>query len=217
MTGRDRRLRNTYAAMKRLAEKCASITIGVERQPRFEFTHNGAPQDGEYPDVYGITLRVKGIESARDVERIEHKCTIYLPADFPTKPPIVKWHTPIFHPNIQAFDENNQLYQELSETLGSEKELTKQINHDPRFAELLDGYVCLDALKKNWTPMVGVESVVIELANMVRFHTYNVNSVLNKAAADWVNRKAQLTAYFPLDQGLLEVAETSILKTVTLT
>lgn len=205
---RDRRLRNTYIAMEELAKRCLSVEIGGKPLPRFEFVHNGDIEAEEYPDMYGVTLRIKGIESAREEERYEHQCTIYLPATYPTKAPVVKWRTPIFHPNILTFDENNPLYQELCEQFGSEELLTEHINKDPHFAELLDSYVCLDTLRENWTPFVGLDELVIEMANMVRYRTYNANNPFNKAAAAWAKEKEKLHGYFPLDDGLLEIKAT---------
>lgn len=200
-----RRLRNDYLAMKSLADKCLRINTDKGSQPRFEFKPNGNPESEEYPDTYGVTLRVKGIESAHEEERYEHKFTIYLPADYPTKAPIVKWHTPIFHPNILTFDKNNELYQEYEHEFGSEELLIAHINKDPRWAKLLDAYVCLDTLRQNWTPFVGLDELVIEIANIVRYRTYTANNAFNQAAAEWVKKKEKLRGYLPLDDGLLEM------------
>jgi ubiquitin-protein ligase len=206
---RDRRLRNTYVAMEELAKRCLSVEIGGKPLPRFEFIHNGNIEAGEYPDLYGVTLRVKGIESLHPFkERYEHSCTIYLPATYPTKAPVVKWHTPISHPNILTFDETNPLYQELCEQFGGEELLTEDINKDPRWIKLLDAYVCLDTLRENWTPFVGLDELVVEMANMVRYRTYNADNPFNKAAAAWAKEKEKLHGYFPLDDGLLEIKET---------
>lgn len=207
---RRRRLRNTYKAMKKLADRCSWVDTDRGSRPRFEFVHNGNIEAEEYPDMYGVTLRVKGIESLAPFrERYEHSCTIYLPETYPTEAPIVKWHTPIFHPNILTFDENNELYQELCGTFGSEELLTEHFNKDPRWAELLDGYVCLDTLRENWTPFVGLDALVIEIANVVRYQTYSANNPFNRAAARWAKEQEKLRGYFPLDDGLLEIEVTA--------
>jgi ubiquitin-protein ligase len=214
-SARERRLRNTYRAMQELADKCLQIELGGKRVPRFEFTHNGNIAAEEYPDTYGITLRVKGIESLHPFkERFEHEATIYLPVDFPAKAPVVRWHTPISHPNILTFDETNPLYRELSVEFGGEDLLSEDINRDPRWIELLDAYVCLDTLRENWTPFVGLDELVIEMANMVRYRTYNADNPFNKAAAAWAKEKEKLHGYFPLDGGLLEIGESPEIRIV---
>ena len=120
MKPRDQRLRNTYLSMEELQKKC----LRVNEKPRFEFVHNGKIEAGEFPDMYGVTLRVKGVETRHQEFRYEHSCTIYLTEKYPTEAPIIKWHTPIFHPNILTFDENNELYQELCQEFGSEELFT---------------------------------------------------------------------------------------------
>jgi ubiquitin-protein ligase len=213
MTRRDRRLYNTYVAMEKLAARCTKR----EGQPRFEFTHNGDIEAGEHPDMYGVTLRLKGIESHNPLKwRYEHSCTIYLPAVYPAEPPLIKWHTRIFHPNILMFDETSESYQELRRELGSEELLTQHINQNPQFVGALDGYVCLDTLSKNWTPSVGLGDLVIEIANMVRYQTYSANDPYNKAAAEWAKEKEKLHRYFPLDKGLLEIEEDGSIRIVAI-
>lgn len=204
---RMRRLEATYWRMKDLSEKCSSVMTAQGKQPRFEFTHNGNPDQGEFPDLYAVSLRVEGVISAREERRLDHSCTIFLPVEYPTAPPIIKWHTPIFHPNIRTFDEQNELYRELLQDAGSEELMTKHINSDPMFAELLAGYVCLDILEKNWTPAVDLDALVIEIANMVRYRTYNADLAYNRAAAKWAREKEELKGFFPLDVGLLEIQD----------
>jgi ubiquitin-protein ligase len=35
-----------------------------------------------------------------------HRCTIYLHADYPRRPPVITWETPIVHPNILSPSRN---------------------------------------------------------------------------------------------------------------
>lgn len=206
---RIKRLAATYARMQELCERCSTVETPDGPKPRFEFTHNGNPDQGEFPDRYAVTLRITGMESAREVKRDEHACTIYLPAAYPTTPPVIKWHTPIFHPNILTFDEEDALYRELLEEMGSEKLMTEHLNTQPQFAEVLAGFVCLDILDKNWSPSVELDAVVIEIANLVRYQNYTINSAYNQAAANWAYEKRKLRGYFPLGPGLLHAAQTA--------
>jgi ubiquitin-protein ligase len=198
--------------MEELARNCSNIRIGGEWKPRFEFTHNGKIADEEYPDTYGVTLRVKGMELLQPFkERYEHQFTVYLPATYPAQAPIIKWHTPIFHPNILMFDEGNEYYLELREKMGGEELLTEDINKDPRWLNVLDGYVCLNTLREDWTPSISLDMLIVEIANMVRYQTFSTPSdeSFNKAAAQWAREKqAELPNYFPIDkEGLTKLKQ----------
>lgn len=207
MSLRQKRLKNTYLAMQTLAQRCGSVNLGQGNLPRFEFKNNGNPDESEYPDTYEVTLRIQGVRKFPPLEyQSEHSFTIYLTEKYPIEKPVVKWHTPIYHPNIKVFDENNPVYKTLIGEFGSEELMTQDINSNPDWTNLLDGYICLDALRENWTPFIGLDDLVIEIANMVRYQTFNVNSPLNKAAAEWAKEKMKVR-YFPLDHGLVDPAQ----------
>ena len=205
---RQRRLKNTYQAMQALAQRSGSVSSRQANLRRFEFKNNGNPDDGEFPDMYGVTLRIQGVKKFPPLEYLsEHLFTIYLTEKYPVEKPVVKWHTPIYHPNIKIFDENDSRYQALVDEFGSVELMSDDINRDPRWANLLDGYICLDALKENWTPYVGLDDLIVEIANMVRYQTFNVNSPLNEAAAKWAKEQMKLRHFFPLDQSLVDPAQ----------
>jgi ubiquitin-protein ligase len=90
---RDRRLLSDLRQMEELAGK-----------GRVMFRTEGNP-----PDVYHLMLSVPGLaldsENALTVRSL-HRCDIYLHRDYPRRPPIVTWLTPIFHPNILGPDRN---------------------------------------------------------------------------------------------------------------
>jgi ubiquitin-protein ligase len=57
---------------------------------------------------YAVSCHALGLapgHAGRPVLRKEHRFEIYLPRDYPRRPPIVAWQTPIFHPNIQPPEE----------------------------------------------------------------------------------------------------------------
>lgn len=65
------------------------------------------PDQGDPPERYHVTYRVKGLEltaAGELVSRSEHMIEVVLPADYPRRPPICKMRTPIFHPNIDRAD-----------------------------------------------------------------------------------------------------------------
>lgn len=65
--------------------------------------------DGNPPDVYHVMLNGSGLAIGGDGQlavRNLHRCDIYLHLDYPRRPPIVTWLTPIFHPNILGPERN---------------------------------------------------------------------------------------------------------------
>jgi ubiquitin-protein ligase len=59
--------------------------------------------EGNPPDVYHVMLTGSGLALGDDGQlttRNLHRCDIYLHLDYPRRPPVVTWLTPIFHPNI---------------------------------------------------------------------------------------------------------------------
>ncbi len=65
--------------------------------------------EGDPPDVYHLMINVPGL--ARDAEgavtvRRLHRCTAYLHLDYPRRPPVFAWLTPILHPNILPPERN---------------------------------------------------------------------------------------------------------------
>lgn len=57
------------------------------------------------PTRYELTIRYPGVrlgERGAPERTDEHRAEIVLPADYPLGAPLVRWRTPIFHPNINA-------------------------------------------------------------------------------------------------------------------
>jgi len=64
--------------------------------------------EGVTPDRYQLMFTVPGIalEDRHVVVRNLHRCEIYLHLDYPRRPPVVTWQTPVFHPNLLGPDRN---------------------------------------------------------------------------------------------------------------
>lgn len=93
MTPRDRRLRADLAQMEELA------ALGG-----IAFRGEGSP-----PETYHVMLNVHGLAREQDGSvrlRDLHRCTIYLHRDYPRRPPIIVWLTPVFHPNLLPPERN---------------------------------------------------------------------------------------------------------------
>lgn len=89
LSPRLRRLFADHQALLELAERSELIDI--------------AP-GGDPPDRYRVRYRCKGLAkepNERNPKIAEtHICDFYLHRDYPQRPPVFAWRTPVFHPNI---------------------------------------------------------------------------------------------------------------------
>jgi ubiquitin-protein ligase len=77
-----------------------------ELAARGDFAFRG---EGSPPETYEVMLKARGL--ARDPDgkvrlRDLHRFTLYLHLDYPRRPPIVVWLTPVFHPNLLPPERN---------------------------------------------------------------------------------------------------------------
>lgn len=63
--------------------------------------------EGDPPEDYevmfneaGLALSIEGRKKARST----HRAHVYLHLDYPRRPPVVTWQTPVFHPNLLGPD-----------------------------------------------------------------------------------------------------------------
>jgi ubiquitin-protein ligase len=69
----------------------------LEQTGAISLTCSGSP-----PDRYVIRFSAAGLAPAPagPVARDEHEVAVYLHLDYPRRPPVVTWRTPVFHPNL---------------------------------------------------------------------------------------------------------------------
>jgi ubiquitin-protein ligase len=104
---------------------------------------------GNPPEKYAFELHVKGlVPQSDDTLRIEpmHRAEVFLPLDYPRRPPFCRMTTPVFHPNI-----------------------------DPQ-------KICIG---DHWSAAQSLGQLVIRIAEMLCYQSYNVKSPLNAKAAVW--------------------------------
>lgn len=92
MTPRDRRLISDRLQMEDLAG-----------QGRISFTSEGDP-----PELYHVEFGAPGV-ACKDgllVATNLHRCDAYLHRDYPRRPPVFVWKTPVFHPNLLGPERN---------------------------------------------------------------------------------------------------------------
>lgn len=91
------RLRRLFADHQQMIEL-------ADRTPAVSFRADGNP-----PESYELLINVPGLArdgDGRVILRHLHRCTAYLHADYPRRPPVITWQTPIVHPNILSPDRN---------------------------------------------------------------------------------------------------------------
>ena len=86
MGPRERRILSDLRQMEELA-RAGTLTFRTEGNP---------------PETYHVMLSAPGIAVAgeRLIVRKLHRFDLYLHREYPRRPPVVTWLTPIFHPNI---------------------------------------------------------------------------------------------------------------------
>lgn len=108
--------------------------------------------DGQPPERYTFLIQVAGLApEAGDAFRAapEHRVEVYLPADYPRRPPVCRMLSPVFHPNI-----------------------------DPQ-------KICIG---DHWSAGQSVALLVVRIAEMLCFQSYNLKSPLNAVAAAWAEK-----------------------------
>ena len=105
--------------------------------------------EGNPPEKYTLEFHVRGMTIAEDgspqVSTL-HRAEVFLPLDYPRRPPFCRMITPLFHPNI-----NPQK-------------------------------ICIG---DHWSAGQSLSQMVIRIAEMICFQSYNVKSPLNAVAAKW--------------------------------
>jgi len=164
MTPRERRLASDLVQMQELAAD-GNIAFRAEGSP---------------PETYHVMLSVPGL--ARDREgnltvRNLHRCTIYLHLDYPRRPPVVEWLTPVFHPNLLPPERNGGVCLggwSASETIA---DLCRRLGHMVGWRSF-NVNDALDGEAAAWARENGVQPRV-DLDELLR-------TVDDKPEADWV-------------------------------
>ena len=138
MQARLRRLQADYERVIGIFQKHPHIVL-VEAQ--------GVP-----PEKYTFEFHLKGLVPAADDSFVVgevHRAEVFLPLDYPRRPPFCRMITPVFHPNV-----------------------------DPQ-------KICIG---DHWSAGQSLPLLVVRIAEMICFQSYNTKSPLNAAAAAWVER-----------------------------
>lgn len=108
--------------------------------------------EGNPPDRYTFALQVEGLVpdgATQFTSGALHHAEIFLPLDYPRRPPFCRMLTPVFHPNI-----------------------------DPQ-------KICIG---DHWSAGQSLPQLVVRIAEMICYQSYNLKSPLNATAAAWAEQ-----------------------------
>lgn len=110
---------------------------------------------GKPPERYALKMNVRGLvpdDNDSFTQGDMHTAEIYLPLDYPRRPPLCRMTSPIFHPNI-----------------------------DPQ-------KICIG---DHWNAGQRLPQLIVRVAEMITYQSYNVKSPLNAVAAAWAETNVQ--------------------------
>jgi len=138
MQARLRRLNADYEMVQRVFQNHAYIRlVSIEGTP---------------PEKYTFTLQVEGLVPNGENSFTPcslHQAEVFLPLDYPRRPPFCRMTTPVFHPNI-----------------------------DPQ-------KICIG---DHWSAGQSLAQMIVRIAEMICYQSYNVKSPLNARAAVWAEK-----------------------------
>lgn len=112
--------------------------------------------DGSPPDKYVFAIQVQSLVPVGDegfAAGETHEVEIFLPTDYPRRPPFCRMLTPVFHPNI-----------------------------DPQ-------KICIG---DHWSAGQSLTQLIVRIAEMLCYQSYNLKSPLNAKAAAWAEQNLHL-------------------------
>lgn len=119
--------------------------------------------EGNPPEKYTFEICVDGlvpIPGNSSTPGTVHRAEVFLPVDYPRRPPFCRMITPVFHPNI-----------------------------DPQ-------KICIG---DHWSAGQSLAPLVVQIAEMICFQSYNIKSPLNAEAAAWADANAATLPLYKAD------------------
>jgi ubiquitin-protein ligase len=149
MNARLRRLQADYEMVQRVFAQHPYIGL--------------AKAEGTPPEKYTFDLQVKGLAPQGEdsfAPGEKHQVEVFLPLDYPRRPPFCRMTTPVFHPNI-----------------------------DPQ-------KICIG---DHWSAGQSLAQMVVHIAQMICYQSYNLKSPLNATAAAWAEQNLSSLPLQPID------------------
>ncbi|MBN1918378.1 MAG: hypothetical protein JW889_10735 [Verrucomicrobia bacterium] len=122
--------------------------------------------EGNPPEKYAFEFHVTGLVPQQDDSLVmarAHRAEVFLPLDYPRRPPFCRMTTPVFHPNIDP---------------------TK---------------ICIG---DHWSAGQSLPQLIVRIAEMICYQSYNVKSPLNAKAAAWAEQNLSVLPLEKADLGV---------------
>lgn len=142
--------------LRRLQADYDRVVSAFADHPHIKFIQ----AEGNPPEKYTFEFHVNGLTPATQTSGAPanvHRAEVFLPLDYPRRPPFCRMTTPVFHPNI-----------------------------DPQ-------KICIG---DHWSAGESLVQLMVRIAEMIAYQSYNVKSPLNGDAAAWAEKNTHL---LPLD------------------
>ena len=150
------------ARLRRLTADFAQVSGLFSEHPYIRLVRT----EGNPAERYFFAFNVQGLVPTGEDAFTQigvHQAEVFLPMDYPRRPPFCRMLTPVFHPNI-----------------------------DPQ-------KICIG---DHWSAGQSLAQMVVRVAEMICFQSYNLKSPLNAKAAAWAE---QNPAALPLQRSDLSV------------
>jgi ubiquitin-protein ligase len=134
--------------LRRLQADFQNVTAIFANHPHIRMVE----VEGSPPEKYLCEFTVEGLVPQAEESFVPgsvHRAEIFLPLDYPRRPPFCRMITPVFHPNI-----------------------------DPQ-------KICIG---DHWSAGQSLAQLILRIAEMICYQSYNVKSPLNAGAAAWAEQ-----------------------------
>lgn len=148
--------------LRRLNSDAEQVRAIFSQHPFIHLFH----AEGSPPDRYTFEIHVEGLIPSGDDSFTPakiHRVEVFLPLDYPRRPPFCRMLTPVFHPNI-----------------------------DPQ-------KICIG---DHWSAGQALPQMIVRIAEMICYQSYNLKSPLNAKAAAWAEQNPNS---LPLQRGDISV------------
>ena len=141
----------TPSRLRRLQSDYERVLLAFNQHPFVRLIQS----DGQPPEKYTFEFNVQSLVLGRDGQTAVgavHRAEVFLPLEYPRRPPFCRMTTPVFHPNI-----------------------------DP-------AKICIG---DHWSAGQSLPQLVVRIAEMLCYQSYNTKSPLNAEAAAWAEQNIE--------------------------
>jgi ubiquitin-protein ligase len=136
------------ARLRRLSADYQRVAALFNEHPYIRLLEVGGNPPDRYTFEFHVASLIPGADDQISIGSL-HRAEIFLPLDYPRRPPFCRMTSPVFHPNI-----------------------------DPQ-------KICIG---DHWSAGQSLAHLIVRIAEMLCYQSYNVKSPLNAKAAAWAEQ-----------------------------